>query len=690
MAYRRGLVFYFDTKADTGLDAVPVGYKCIIREDNTEFILSDKTGITDTTTVENTIDAGLVSEYTAVIYNIETPSITSPSIGEIDTSIAVSLTSSTYTTGDTFIGGHTGTDWEIASDIGFNTIVFSSYNSANLVSIVGANLSASTEYFVRARYISDSFISEYSPVINFTTMASGISTPSINVPLDNAIDIGKNILIESDAYSTFGHEESHLSTDWQIASDIGFTTIVSESIGDTSNLVSWTSGDLSVDTEYFIRIRYNSTTYSSSYSTVISFTTKAAFGVLIGTPGELGFGVGVALTVPETLTGMTGFETNTSDNFGNYQTSNGSVFVFIPKFYFKWESNNLSISDNDEGGTYALHRAFINAGTEQDGFFISKYGCGNQSNTVVSKAGLDPISTSSTHNGIASLSSVTENIYASALLAVKDFGSNYHCSSIFQMNALALLAYAQGKAGINCAYSDIAPYLPKGNNNNALADVNDVGLTFTSSGYSNCALTGSGSVLAKTTHNGQNCGVADVNGNMYTIAIGLTRPGASATDTANDSYGTNSFYVLKEDSDINNLNMNWTAGDSLTNTTFGDEAYLSGANSPYEAVDIPQIGQNTGSTYLGSGTNQVFDFSTDKNTSIYKWSACAVPSSTGTDGTGTTEFGNDRFYEYHRANLVPVVGGNWGLASGAGVFSVSTSYYRTYSGTAVGFRASSY
>ena len=409
----------------------------------------------------------------------------------------------------------------------------------------------------------------------------------------------------------------------------------------------------------------------------------------IGIPGYKGFGVGYTNNYGPYLTPMSGCEDVESDNYGNFTTSNGSVFVYIPKFYFKWDGNTLSISDNDEGGTYALHRAFINAGVEKDGFFISKYQAGNESGDLVFKQGLDPVSTDSSHNPIANLSNVTENIYASAIKAPKSLGSDFHCVSIFQLNALALIAYAAGKAGTNCAFADSSPLLPKGNNNDALGDVDDGTVSFTGSGYDNCANTGSGSPFAKTTHNGQNCGVPDVNGNMNDIAIGLTRAGTSSTDTGESGDNTD-FYILKESFDIASLTMDWTSGDSPTDSAYGDSAYLSGANSPYDNVTFSGVTTDNNWVYLGNGSNQVFDYSTDRNSADYKQSACGLGSSNGHSASGTTEFGNDGQYHDNKNNLQPLVSGHWNHSGGAGVFYVPLSDHRTYSNHGVGFRASLY
>ena len=57
----------------------------------------------------------------------------------------------------------------------------------------------------------------------------------------------------------------------------------------------------------------------------------------IGTPGELGFGVGVCPPeiLPSGFTPMQGYNNPASENYGNYQFTDGSVMVWIPKFYYR-------------------------------------------------------------------------------------------------------------------------------------------------------------------------------------------------------------------------------------------------------------------------------------------------------------------------------------------------------------------
>lgn len=408
----------------------------------------------------------------------------------------------------------------------------------------------------------------------------------------------------------------------------------------------------------------------------------------IGYPGTVGFGVGAVKNYPAHLTPMSGYEDIASPNYGNLVTANGAVFVCIPKFYYKWDNNDLYISPFQKDG-YALPRAFIDGGLEKSAFYRSKYMLSNEAGVATSKPLTNPMSSHSSHNPFSGLTAVDVNNYAAAYDVCKTLGTEFFASTLFQEYAIFLISYAAGKARTNCAFADIAPYFPRGNNNNALGDVNDPSVKFISDGYSACAKTGSASNFAKSTHNGQACGIADVNGNMWRITSGLTRAGLTDIDSSQDTNGVDYFFVLKESFKASELTSGWTADDTLTKSAFGSLAYLEGVNSPYEKVTINEFNANPATTYLGNGTNQVFGFSTSRITSEYKISNLGIAKATGRSSVGTKEFGNDRFHSMHRSNLSPIVGGAWDNVGDAGL-DVNLSDYRLGSNSSVGVCASTY
>jgi len=273
----------------------------------------------------------------------------------------------------------------------------------------------------------------------------------------------------------------------------------------------------------------------------------------IGNPGGIGFGVGIMDPddLSDNVSIMEGTYILGHDNYGNYQLDDGSIVCCIPAFYYKigTGTNDLAVNEidikahagfDDEAAAnadgYALHRAFKDGGLVYKCFLYFKYkaskipwGSGYIAGSV--KNG-DPISTSSIHNPIADLTNCSVNAYYSCIDAAKAIGGvdgavpaapQWHCASRFQVGALAMLSVAHGQKSqgtAHCAWYHATNNFPKGCNN-ALADIDDSTVKWLSDGYSDCGKTGSagaeggsGNLFAKSTHNGQNCGVADWS-NLY-------------------------------------------------------------------------------------------------------------------------------------------------------------------------------
>jgi hypothetical protein len=205
-------------------------------------------------------------------------------------------------------------------------------------------------------------------------------------------------------------------------------------------------------------------------------------------------------------------------------------------------------------------------------------------------------------------------------------------------------------------------------------------VTFTAA-YSAKPLTGSASNLAKTTHNGQSCGVTDVNGAIYQVMLGLTQAGTSATDTT--AITTGNAYTLKRSVALASL----TGGFGGATDAWGTTTNLA---TNYDRTNgfLPW-GATTGWNYFGSGSNAVFSGATSGTD--YLRSCSGIASLTGMSAAGTSQFGNDGNYQYGTANLFPVASGYWLDAARAGVFCRRWNYSRSNDGVNVlGFRASAY
>ena len=435
---------------------------------------------------------------------------------------------------------------------------------------------------------------------------------------------------------------------------------------------------------------------------------------LIGDQGGLGFGVGVyPFELPAGFSAMTGTSDKASANYGNYQYSDGSIMAFVPRFYYRignaaspryatYGANAIDIVGIDTYATeaaantagYAMHRAFKDGGADKSGFFIDKYlASKNGTTSCKSIANAVPISLTTTatytnSNGMTTGEGSCTGIYADAVLLARSRGvGTFNVASVFMYSALAMLALAHAQASSNttyCAWYDATNNFPKGCNNGALADTNDAGVTFTTAGDSGSSAkpkTGSGSPFAKTTHNGQACGVADLNGAMYQVMLGITNAGTNATDTTQKTDGN--AYVLKTSVALSSLTYGWNG----TNDAWGDTTNLA---TKYDLeTGLFPWGATTGWTYFGSGSNQVFSGATSGIS--WKRTACGIQNATsGADATGTSQFGNDGCYQYNRANLFARSAAYWGSAASAGVFVRYWGSSRSGDGDSVGFRAGAY
>lgn len=406
----------------------------------------------------------------------------------------------------------------------------------------------------------------------------------------------------------------------------------------------------------------------------------------IGNPGEQGFGVGICPALPAGYSALYGTTDPASNNYGNYQFSDGSVMVWVPAFYYKvgTGTNGLAINRVDvkpwlafadvaaaNADGYALHRAFYNAGVVQLGVFVDKYQCSNNAGVASSLKNGNPLSSNSAHNPFGGLTGAPSNTYGGAIAAAKTRGTAFFCASIFVHKMLALLSLAHGQASTSstfCAWFDAAGItnFPKGCNNNALRDTDDATILYVSDGYSNCSKTGSSNAPARTKHNGQSCGVADLNGNMWEIAPGLTSDGAN-------------YYLLKTAANITSA----TGGNTLATDLWG-------------ATGLAALYDSVGATYeslTASGTNKIFGAATQvlsPATTGTAWSmtGAGIPLTTGVGGSNA--FGSDYFYDARPNELCVVSGGSWYHGGNAGVWALALNGVRGGPSADVGFRSASY
>lgn len=532
-------------------------------------------------------------------------------------------------------------------------------------------------------------------------VAAGIETPLNVSPTNGQSGVTRTLTLSASAFITYGYVDTHYSSDWQVATDANFNTVVRSLSDNTENKTSWLVSALDPVQTYYWRVRYRGASGEvSDWSAATSFATRAILINDIGTPGTAGFGVGICdeVELPFGMSKLTGTEVATSDNYGNYQYSDGSVMVWVPAFYYKWGTGSNGIALNEveiknfsaydsiaeaNAAGYALHRAFYDGGQVKAGFFVDKYGCSNNSGVASSvKNGL-PLSSGSAHNPFSGLNGAPTNALHGAITAAKTRGADFFCASIFIHKALALLSYAHGRASVSatyCAWWDPAGVttFPKGNNINSAArcDFNDNSVKWESDGYNFSGKTGSagfgggtGNLFAKSTHNGQNCGVADLNGNMWEVCPGITTNGTT-------------LYILKTSVAMKLL----TAGNSTATDVWGATSYAANYDSLGTAYGAWWENSANRQVAYGNATGQVFSDATSGN--AWAWAGAGGMLATG-DG-GTNPFGNDGFWDYKPNEMCPISGGGWSSTSLAGVWALSLTDARAVASVSNGFRSALY
>ena len=187
------------------------------------------------------------------------PVITSPLNGTID---YIGNITSTYSTSNSYKGVQDWVRHEASLDINFTTLIDSYEGSNNLTSWVPNVGLALTTVYVRTRHGSDNHLSAWSDPVSFTTPDIYVVLPTLDVA-GAPSNVTLTPLLTGGAFNVYNGTDTHASTDWQVlnASD---NSVVWESLNDTQNLLSITTGTLPIDTDLVFRVRYKGAVYGSS------------------------------------------------------------------------------------------------------------------------------------------------------------------------------------------------------------------------------------------------------------------------------------------------------------------------------------------------------------------------------------------------------------------------------------------
>jgi hypothetical protein len=156
--------------------------------------------------------------------------------------------------------------------------------------------------------------------IQFNVQASQPNQPTITVPVSGSTNVSTSQQASASAFSAKGTADTHASSDWQLATDTNFATIVQQVVADTVNKTTWTP-TMSVNTTYYLRVRYKGASGNyGPWSSPVSFTTR----------------VTTAPTVEEAKLVATNKSTNALFGFGCCMTSDGTRVVVNPLNVSGW------------------------------------------------------------------------------------------------------------------------------------------------------------------------------------------------------------------------------------------------------------------------------------------------------------------------------------------------------------------
>ena len=314
----------------------------------------------------------------------------------------------------------------------------------------------------------------------------------------------------------------------------------------------------------------------------------------IGIVGRQGFGVSFPDATEDELatigmTPMNGTYDKTSDNYGNFMSDNGGVFVYIPHYYVRYGdqtdpdydvygANVLSVKSHDAYNSeaeanadgYFSPRAFYDGSesVNQQGFFMQKY----EPYAKTVGGVIYPY-------GDGSARGMVNIIPPDMMTRARNLGSDYFVASYFMHQAMDTITLLQGQHSTgtaNCAW-----WKSRG------------GANYPNNGWSTTN-------PQLYSHNGQKNGIMGVSSFTWEFCLGVTTSGTSATQ-GQTVVANNKIYLLKPTVKIKDL----TNGFGGATDAWGTAVNLLENYDEFDTTDHFVL-TTSRTWYWGNGNNQMY------------------------------------------------------------------------------------
>jgi hypothetical protein len=250
-----------------------------------EPIIDLRTGVPSLHICDGVTPGGVVMSMDVSFEGIARPTIISPLDGATGVSIRPIITASSFNgvladgTQDT----HVASIWNFYGDANKTNLLFTSGRTTTALTAFDVEgfyaFAASTTVYVEVIYEGSTGGTATSPLTTFTTTSIAPSTPSVTGPTNGSTDVVLRPTLSASAFA-IENNETHSGTQFQLATNTGFTTGLVDS-GELGAVSSWQpSSNLAEGTQYYARVRYKDSTGDwSAWSAYIGFKTETLIGV---------------------------------------------------------------------------------------------------------------------------------------------------------------------------------------------------------------------------------------------------------------------------------------------------------------------------------------------------------------------------------------------------------------------------